>query len=284
MSSPRPPDPSRRRFLGLLGLAAVGTALGSGSYARYGAIRRFVTERIEVPISGLPKALDGLRIAHLSDLHIDPYTGAAYLERVARAANALAPDLVLLTGDFVTDRAAAIAELAPILAQLRARHGVYASLGNHDIWTDAGHIARSLDAVGVPVLINEGITLEVNGAPLHLAGVDSGWGGNPDLARALATAPTDARAIALVHEPDLIDGPTRDPRVVLQLSGHSHGGQIRVPGVGAPVLPYLGRRYDLGLYRVADTWLYTNRGIGVGGVPVRFNCPPELALLTLIRS
>ena len=232
MSSPRPPDPSRRRFLGLLGLAAVGTALGSGSYARYGAIRRFVTERIEVPISGLPKALDGLRIAHLSDLHIDPYTGAAYLERVARAANALAV----------------------------------------------------FDAVGVPVLINEGITLEVNGAPLHLAGVDSGWGGNPDLARALATAPTDAPAIALVHEPDLIDGPTRDPRVVLQLSGHSHGGQIRVPGVGAPVLPYLGRRYDLGLYRVADTWLYTNRGIGVGGVPVRFNCPPELALLTLIRS
>ena len=285
MNSARPPDPSRRRFLGLLaGGAVAGAAIGTGLYARFGAIHRFVIERHTVSVAGLPAALDGLRIAQLSDLHIDPYTGAPYLERAVAAVNALEPDLALLTGDFITDRADAIRDLAPLLAELRPRYGVYASLGNHDLWHGAPLIRRTLEAHGVPVLVNEGVTVAVRGARLYLAGIDSGWGGGPDMQQALRGHPQGVPVVALVHEPDLIDGLARDERITLQLSGHSHGGQIRLPGFGAPVLPYLGRRYDLGLYRVGPTWLYTNRGVGVGGVPLRLNCPAEIAEITLVRG
>jgi predicted MPP superfamily phosphohydrolase len=264
------------------GLAAA--AIGSGVYARFGAIHRFVIERRTLRVPGLPAALDGVRIAQLSDLHIEPVIGAATIERAVAAVNALEPDLVALTGDFITDRADAIDDLAPLLAELRPRVATVASLGNHDVWHGAPRIRRTLEAHGIPVLVNEGETVRVDGEALYLLGLDSGWGGGPDMERSMAAHPPDAPVVALVHEPDLIDGVAHDRRVTLQLSGHSHGGQIRLPGLGAPVLPYLGRRYDQGLYRVGDTWLYTSRGLGVGGVPIRVNCPPEIAEITLIRG
>lgn len=285
MNSPEPPDPSRRRLLGwLAGGALAGAGVAAGLYARFGAAYRFEIERHTLSIPGLPAQLAGVRLAQLSDLHIGPYNSADYLERAIAATGALEPDLVLLTGDFVADRWEPVDDLAPLLGQLRPRYGTFACLGNHDVWHGADRIRRSLEAHGIQVLVNSGVATGPPGAELFIAGIDSGWGGAPDMKRALSRHPDGMPVIALVHEPDLIESLARDDRIVLQLSGHSHGGQIRLPGIGAPVLPYLGRRYDLGLYRIGRTRLYTNRGIGVGGIPLRFNCPPEITEFTLVAG
>jgi len=135
----------------------------------------------------------------------------------------------------------------------------------------------------MPLLVNQGVELNIAGAPLYLAGLDDGWSGKPDLAAALRHAPASAPVILLLHEPDLADRVSSDPRISLQLAGHSHGGQIRLPKIGALVLPYLAMKYDQGLYRVRDMWLYTNRGIGVTNEPIRYNCPPEITLFTLLK-
>ncbi len=116
---------------------------------------------------------------------------------------------------------------------------------------------------------------------IYLAGLDDLWSGQADLTAALAQAPANVPTILLVHEPDFADTVAKDGRVSLQLSGHSHGGQVRLPGIGAPILPYLGRKYDQGLYNVNNMWLYTNRGIGLGRIPLRINCPPEITEFTL---
>ena len=129
---------------------------------------------------------------------------------------------------------------------------------------------------------NKGVTLSINNTPLYLAGVDDGWSGRPDLPAALANRPAGTTTVLLAHEPDLADTFSRDQRVSLQISGHSHGGQIRFPGIGAFILPYLGRKYDRGLYRVNEMWLYTNRGLGNIIEPVRFNCAPEVTEITLV--
>lgn len=283
---PTPDDPSRRRFLklalaGVTGLDLLGTsAMGYGYLIETG---RLVHERIRLPVPDLPAALDGFRIVQLSDLHVEPFTPVALIERAVEKTTGLAPDLIVVTGDLVTTEASGAREFAPLLAELRAPHGVWNVFGNHDLWAGAARVRRALERVGLPVLVNESATLDVDGARLTVAGLDDGWAGDPDLAAALASAPDDAPVLLLVHEPDLVDS-LDDPRVRLQLSGHSHGGQVRIPGIGAPILPELGRRYPLGLYRVKGRWLYTNRGLGLTGVPLRIACPPELTEIVLTRG
>jgi hypothetical protein len=133
-------------------------------------------------------------------------------------------------------------------------------------------------------LVNQGIAVEHNGGLVYLAGLDDGWSGHPDLDTALQGAPDQAPVVLLCHEPDLADRYAADGRVALQLSGHSHGGQVRLPGKGPLVLPFLGRKYDFGLYHVGGMWLYTNRGLGCISVPYRYNCPPEVTHFTLVRA
>ena len=141
----------------------------------------------------------------------------------------------MLTGDYVWREVEAIYELAPILAGLNARMGVYAAFGNHDLWTEVDVVRAGLDEVRLPLLVNQWVPLTINGGTLYLAGLDDGWSGNPDLGAALEGAPHDAPVVLLYHEPDLADEVSKSGRVSLQLSGHSHGGQIRFPGVGAVV-------------------------------------------------
>ena len=190
-----------------------------------------------------------------------------------------------MTGDYVSDSAESIHDLAPVVAQAQAKYGIYAVLGNHDVWTDETVVRQGLEDVGIPVLINQGLTVPIGDRSLYVAGLESGWYGTPDLNRALVDAPTDAAAtIVLMHEPDFADTIAQDNRVALQLSGHSHGGQIRLPWFGAPVLPRLAQKYDLGLYQVEKMWLYTTAGVGVVALPVRMNCPPDITELTLVRA
>jgi predicted MPP superfamily phosphohydrolase len=238
-------------------------------------------ERVGVPIEGLPPGLDGLRIVQLSDFHLRPFAQPPLVERAVECARRLDPHLVALTGDYVYGRAGDAADVARIVSELEAPLGTYAVLGNHDHWTDARVVLRGLSRWGIRVLVNEGVPLSHDGATLWIAGVDDAMSGTPDFDAALAGRPAGAPAVLLVHEPDVADTLPPDGPVVLQLSGHSHGGQIRLPGGIAPVLPPLGRRYPWGLRRAPGHWVYTNRGLGVGGIPLRWNNPPEVTLLTL---
>ncbi|GAB4280111.1 MAG: metallophosphoesterase [Candidatus Promineifilaceae bacterium] len=271
---------SRRAFLQLGGAAATGAA---ASYI-YGFELEplwLQVENVTVTLSGLPPALDGFKIVHLSDLHLSSLIPLSLIERAVQKTNALRPDLVVLTGDFVLETAEHIFELAPMLAKLNAKHGVFSVLGNHDYWTNVAVVEHGLYTHGIPVFTNTGRLLS-NG--LYLAGVDDAMDGKPDIQAALADAPTNAPVVLLSHEPDVADKYMRNGRVALQLSGHSHGGQVRLPGRGPLILPPLGRKYHTGLYRVGDGWLYTTRGIGMVKPAVRLNCPPEITQITLTRG
>lgn len=275
---------TRRRFLQMAATAA-GLTLGGGLLVDLAdQSQEPVIESLELPIPGLGAGMDGFRIVQLSDFHLYPFTRLELIRRCVEMANSLAADVIVLTGDYVWRELEAIADLTPVLARLNARHGVFAVVGNHDHWTDVRTIVAMLEKAGLPVLRNRGVSLTQGGAALHLAGLDDGWSGHPDLTAALAGATPQAPIVLLLHEPDLANRYAGHPRLVLQLAGHSHGGQIRLPGRGALILPYLGQRYDMGLYRVQGMWLYTNRGIGCIAEPFRFHCPPEITVITLVQA
>lgn len=263
-------------------LAAVGGGYGGYRYTSQIETEWLEVESVQIPLKNLPSALEGFKIAQLSDLHLRPFTTLEFLQKAVDRTNQLQADLVVLTGDFVSREAEAIFELAPVLAGLNPKYGLYAALGNHDLWSNQAVVRAGLAEQGIPVLQNAGRSIGVGPAQLYLAGVDDVWSGQPDLNSALADAPPEVPVILLAHEPDLADRFVADGRVSLQLSGHTHGGQVRLPGIGALVLPRFGKKYDLGLYRVGDTWLYTNRGLGVVGPPIRFNCRPEITEITLV--
>jgi hypothetical protein len=276
---------SRRKFLTLSAGAVASSITVAAGYLRVdNEAFQPVIERVRIPLKNLPPALEGLRIVWLSDFHLYPHTELDVLQRAAAMATGLNPDVLVLGGDYVTRNAEAIFELAPTLANLNARYGVFSIIGNHDIWTNIDLIETGLAEAGIPLLKNQGVTLNINNTPLYLAGVDDGWSGRPNLAAAMANRPNGATTVLLAHEPDLADAFSLDPRLSLQLSGHSHGGQIRFLGIGAVVLPYLGRKYDLGLYKVNGMWLYTNRGLGNVTEPLRYNCAPEVTEITLVRG
>lgn len=278
---------SRRGFLKTLGCSVIGVSaagLIGYAYAFHVEPEWYTIERIDIPIPDLPPAFHNFRIVCLSDIHFEPYNHLDYIQRVVSQANELEPDLICLLGDYVFAHADSIAALSPVLGDLNARHGVFAILGNHDLWTDAEIVRSGLESHGIRVLINQRVTLDSAGDTLVLAGLDDGWSGEPDLQQALDGIPDSAPVLLLLHEPDFADRMASDERVKLQLSGHSHGGQVRLPLLGAPFLPNYAHKYDQGLYRVDGMWLYVTRGIGVIYPPGRFNCRPELTEITLIDS
>ena len=243
-----------------------------------------VVERVQIPIPGLPSSLEGFRIVQISDIHYYPFTTIELVNHTVELSNQLKPDLVVLTGDFVWHEVEAIFDLTPSLAQLNAKYGVYAGLGNHDIWTDVKVVTQALEEERLPLLVNQGVPISVGKDALYLASLDDGWSGKPDLVGAMENWPSNALTVLLMHEPDLAPRYAPDKRINLQLSGHSHGGQVRLPAIGPMILPYLSWKYPMGLYKVDRMWLYTNRGIGTTNVPLRINCAPEITELTLVRA
>lgn len=246
-------------------------------------------ERVDVVVPRLPEGLDGLTIAQLSDFHYDSTDAGEVIRSAVERTNQLAPDLIVLTGDYVTvspfasrSRVALDSEpCAQILADLHAPLGVFGVLGNHDHDSDPRVVSRSLEARGITVLRNFNLRIEKRGERFWIAGVDDVLGGGANLARTLQGA--DGFTVLLAHEPDYADRAASYP-VDLQLSGHSHGGQVCLPLVGSPYLPPLARKYPRGLRQVGAMKLYTNRGVGTIILPIRFNCPPEITLLTLRRG
>jgi uncharacterized protein len=281
-----PPPITRRQFLCLSATLGAATLAGFAIDAAEVEPRRPVVERVEVTLPRLPESLNGLTVAQLSDLHYDSPRAGDLIRSAVEITNQLAPDLIVLTGDFVTaspfiskSRAAQDSEpCAKILGDLHAPLGVFGVLGNHDHESDPRVVSRSLEASGVTVLRNFNLRIEKSGVCFWIAGVDDVLGGGANLARTLQGA--EGFTVLLAHEPDYADVVAGHP-VDLQLSGHSHGGQVRLPLVGSPYLPLLARKYPRGLRQVGPLKLYTNRGIGTIILPIRFNCPPEITLHTL---
>ena len=269
--------------------AALGTTSVLGVADLAHDTHSIVVEKIEIRLRRLPSALDGLRIAQLSDFHYDHYFDSYAIRAAVRRTNELRPDVVVLTGDYVSKgwskpreiNAAHNAEICSrLLSDLQPRLETFAVLGNHDFYTDPEFVSRALRSCGIRVLRNESAPVEQNGARLWFAGVDDVVAGSADLRKTLRGLPESEPRILLVHEPDYADWVPRDA-TDLQLSGHSHGGQIVFPIVGPLYLPPLARKYPWGLRRLAGLTLYTNRGVGTIGIPARWNCPPEVTLFTL---
>jgi predicted MPP superfamily phosphohydrolase len=194
--------------------------------------------------------------------------------------NELKPDLIAMTGDFITSHAGRVAELTAPLADLKARAGVVASLGNHDVWTSASKVTAALKQHGIRVLENAGFALTERSDSLWIAGLDSVWGGDPDLGKALHGRP-HGPCVMLAHEPDYIDTLASAPVNLLQLAGHTHGGQGCIPGGVPLLLPQWGKKYARGFFQVGRQSLYVNRGLGTLGPKARFACSPEITEITL---
>ena len=289
---------TRRGFL----RAGCGLVFGGAASCLFGSLYSTQVEpswievtELDVRLPGLPDPLSPLTIAQLSDFHLGPYVSAEDVRRSVGMANALGADLVVLTGDFVYRSAGYSAACAQELAALYARRGVYAALGNHDVWTDADQVATNLSNAGIRVLRNERLPLTLGDTDLWLLGIeDTGYAGGSfsdfraiwqpaadDLALMLEAIPADAPRLLLVHNPDFTEM-LPEGRIDLVLCGHTHGGQVRLPLLGPPVVPScFGQKYASGLVAGPRTNVYVNRGIGLIPPPIRFNCRPEITMFRL---
>ena len=272
---------NRRKFIGTLLKGSLAAGMGGGVLA-LGELYGFVITRREITLEGLPPGFDGFRIALLSDFHHSRWIPASYIRAVVRRANQLGADLIALTGDFIDHGKQWAPGCAAALSSLRAPHGAVAVLGNHDYYKKAAPAVRDgLNRAGITELCNLGVTIERAGETLHVAGTGDLWRDHQNLDRALAKARKDQSVILLQHNPDYAEHIT-DERVGLMLSGHTHGGQCVLPFIGPPILPSkYGQKYASGLCQGPVARVFVTTGVGSGFPPVRFRCPPEIALLTL---
>jgi predicted MPP superfamily phosphohydrolase len=285
----RQPETSitRRAFLGGASAAGLGLALYSGTHARH----EFQITHRTLPIRNLPDAFLNFKIVQISDIHLEEYTEAFFLERIVAQVNALDPDLVLITGDFVSrgPRELSVAYkaaglCAEILSTLKAQR--FGILGNHDAVVGSSHVIPPLAAHGTPILVDSYHPLERGRDVLWIAGTDDAGTGTPDLSMTVPAYP-GAPVILMCHEPDYADTVVKHPRFPLidvMLSGHSHGGQIRLPVLGPLILPPMGQKYIQGAFQFQHMQLYVNRGVGTVGLPFRLNCPAEITHFTLTRA
>jgi predicted MPP superfamily phosphohydrolase len=250
---------------------------------------RVVRTQLRIPLPGLAPELSGLCIVQISDLHIGNGLEGSRLARMVERTNAIDPDVIVLTGDLFDSDASFVEHGARVLSGLRARHGVYAVLGNHDVYTGADRIARALARLAprVRLLRNELVRLPL-AVPLYLAGAEDpgrGWSERgveiEGLTRVAAARRADGPTLLLVHRPEAF-GQAARLGFPLVLAGHTHGGQLALPTPGGRYnLARLVTPLTRGLYRAGASTLYVNRGLGVGGPPLRVNCPREIASFVL---
>jgi predicted MPP superfamily phosphohydrolase len=261
----------------------IAVAAAALAVARFALEPWWLTRRdVEIRIPKLPDELEGLTIAQLSDFHRGPWVPASLLRRGVEAAMELKADLIALTGDFLSVHSLYAGSLIELLKGLHAPLGVYAVLGNHDIWVRGQKaLQEGFRRIGIELLVNRAVKLLHRNTEFWVVGVDDWMAGSPDLEEALKGIPPGKFRLLLAHEPDFADQAALRG-IPLQLSGHSHGGQFRLPGLGPVWLPPMGRKYPMGLYRLrGGTQVYTNVGLGVVSPPLRLSCRPELTHLTL---
>jgi predicted MPP superfamily phosphohydrolase len=264
-------------------VAAATALLGGLIYAREVETRRVEIKPVTLTLPRLSPEFDGYRVVQIGDLHLDDWTKPERLKGITQKVNEQRPDLVAITGDFASYSAEQLdaQRLVEALRDLRARDGCVAILGNHDYLTDVKLVRRCIREGGVTELINGVLTLKRGDAALHVAGIDDIMEGRSRLDLVLQKLPDSGAAILLAHEPDFADVSAATGRFDLQLSGHSHGGQIGVPLLRRLVLPPFSQRYTGGLYQVRGMLHYTNRGLGFVHLRARVLCRPEITVFTL---
>ncbi|HEX3571380.1 MAG TPA: metallophosphoesterase [Acidobacteriaceae bacterium] len=280
---------SRRKFLARAPLAAAGAvALYSAGIARHEL--SVVTRSLS--IKDLPPAFEGYRVVQISDIHFDEYTEPFFIRRVIRNVNSLKPDLVLLTGDFIS-----FAPLPRRFAEHALHHctemleeiacpQTFAAMGNHDSFLGAPEMIPVFKAVNIPLLVNRHVPIERNGQRLWLCATHDPVTHVPDLDATIPQNP-DGPVLLMCHGPDYADELLAHPRgrlVDVMFAGHTHGGQVRIPLLPPLHLPEGGRKYVEGAFQLGRLQLYVNRGIGAVGLPFRLNCPPEITVFTLKKA
>jgi predicted MPP superfamily phosphohydrolase len=246
--------------------------------------------RHEVPIASLPPAFHGFTLVQMTDFHGSPRVTSEYLDEAVDLAHRQNADVIVLTGDYIHKGSRHVDDVARSLGRLRAPLGVYAVLGNHDFSVRNAlgmrryrelhrQVADALSAQGIRVLRNEAVPFDRDNERLYLSGMEDLWSRECDPERSLAGIPHDVPRVVLAHNPLTVER-LQGRRCDLMLSGHTHGGQVDVPGIGKFTLGPGGRRFSAGMYRVGQTWLYVNKGIG-HGVPIRYRVRPEVAVFTL---
>lgn len=235
-------------------------------------------ERVTVELDRLPKKLNGFKVIHLSDIHHSPFTSFDHIARTVKIANRLKPDMFVLTGDYVSHEPSYIRPVADLMGSLQAEFGTHACLGNHDHWTAPDLVTKAFREAGINMLVNEGFRFEARGGSFWLAGVDDHMVGKTDLAAALKGSYPDEMKLLLAHNPIIFRRSVRSG-VDLTLSGHTHGGQVRVRDKDRRLIRR--RKLSNGLHQRKDSQIYITRGIGTVVLPVRYQCPPEITLLEL---
>ena len=289
------PRYSRRQLLVTGGRAAAATTASAIAYGFFAEARWFEISRQQIPIKGLSPGLNGLRIVQLSDIHHGPWMSHKWVRQIIETTNFLAPDVVALTGDYVYQSLDYVEPVAAELARLRPRIGTVAVMGNHDWWENGQVMQTEFARRNIPLIDNDRCFVTPNRRlvknakeGLCLAGVGDLWEDRQLYDAALADVPGGMPRILLSHNPDVAEQPDflqSGYRVDLMLSGHTHGGQIRLPGVGAPVTnSRFGMKYAKGLAQGPACPVFTSRGLGMTVMPIRLGVPPEIAVIELISA
>lgn len=272
-----------RRMMGFLALCAAVLGCGIIWYARYVHPHRLRVAQEVIQLPRQHQHLDGLTIAFVTDTHIGPHFAASDLIPAIEHLQQLQPDILLMGGDYICESPRFMEAAAAVLGEMvkTARFGAWAVLGNHDLANIHERVVGPLQAIGVHVLENQSACIPTDRGDLWIVGIADAMLGKPDLACAFDQIPADAATIVLWHEPDRAGEAARFAPM-LQLSGHTHGGQVRLPLVGPIALPTLGKKYVSGRYQIGDMTLYVSNGLGMYRPPVRLNCPPELTVFHFI--
>ncbi len=240
---------------------------------------------VALPVRGLPAGLGGLVACQISDFHVDRDEDLERLEFAVETINRQSPDLVFLTGDYFSGPETMhryLGAFSKALKNLSPQAGVYAILGNHDHWSSAERITEALKLAGAEVLANTSRRLDVRNEEIVVVGIDDLWSRRAEPARAFADVKSDDCTVVLAHNPDTALY-ARHLRPGVMLSGHTHGGVVRIPYYGSPLKSILriGKEFYSGLNRYEDFYIYTNRGLGTFWLRIRINCPPEVSRFTL---
>lgn len=288
-----PANPARRRFLQQSALSVTATiGIGGGAWGALIEPDRLRIRKYSLPISDLPDSLTGMRIVHLSDTHYGPYISLPYLRHVVERINELAPDLVVLTGDYVHQTPRAIPGGIGVFAALRPRLGTLAVLGNHDHWEGADACRRTFAETGVHLIDNGRVFVtaeKLTDTPVAdsfcLGGVGDLWEDAMEPHQSVAGAPASMPRLVLSHNPDVAEQWPKELRVDLIFAGHTHGGQVSLPGIGAPIVPSAyGQKYEGGLCQGPVCRVLISRGAGMAVLPFRMGVPPEISLVRLVNG
>jgi predicted MPP superfamily phosphohydrolase len=275
---------TRRQFISGVTAGPLLAVSATAAYATLIAPQNYEITETDVFLTNLPERFEGFRITQLTDIHHSRIVDLAEVQRVVTLANETKPDLIVLTGDYTTSYRRYIEPCAEVLAGLKAPEGVWAVLGNHDHYTDPELTTRALLRNRIPVMNNLNTVLRRGADAIQLAGIDDwSWNGT-DWKRAFYGVNESLPLVLLSHQPSVLDLDV-SKKAALIISGHTHGGQIKLPFIGAPArFATIDLKYANGLFQRDQTQLYVSRGTGVIGLPVRLGVRPEIAVLRLRRA